>query len=85
MPFEFQNALIAKVSNSYPTWNHIYEHHIEIINNLRRYRRKKNEISSKNKRPQPNPVPTNNSDNFATPAVKVNRLTMMANIIVVSV
>ena len=42
LPFEFQNALINKVSNSYPTWNHIYEHHVEIINNLRRYRRKKN-------------------------------------------
>ena len=76
LPFEFQNALIAKISNSYPTWNHIYEHHVEIINNLRRYRRKKNELSSKIKKPQPTPSPannsTNNSDNFATATAKVN-------------
>ena len=72
LPFEFQNALINKVSNSYPTWNHIYEHHVEIINNLRRYRRKKNEFIPKNKKPQHNPAPANNSDNFATATAKVN-------------
>ena len=75
LSLEIQNALINKLDTSYPTFTEIYDNHIEIINTLRRNKRKKSEFKDKSFKPkssfsQSKPV-LNESDNFGTSAIPV--------------
>ena len=81
LSFEMQTALMNKLSNNYPTFDEIYDNHIEIIHHLNRTRRKKVESkdfsagakSKKQFTQSSDAKPFNQTENFASAASQVRK------------
>ena len=74
LPFDVQNALITKIGSQYPTFNQIYNEHMEVIYNLNRLKRKKAEMHKESNPPKVKQIAPSESapaDNFASQASKV--------------
>ena len=77
LPNDVQNAFINKLNKNYPTFDEIYDNHVEIISNLNRTRKKKESKDSSNStgakaKPQFTPSPeVKLTDNFASSAAQV--------------